>query len=36
VCGDTVVIMGSLPVMERGRTNFLKVHRIEEALERAG
>jgi pyruvate kinase len=36
VCGDTVVIMGSLPVMEGGRTNFLKVHRIEEALEQVG
>jgi pyruvate kinase len=34
VCGDTVVIMGSLPVMERGRTNFLKVHRIDD--ERSG
>jgi pyruvate kinase len=27
--GDTVVIMGSLPVMRRARTNFLKLHRIE-------
>jgi pyruvate kinase len=35
VCGDTVVIMGSLPVLERGRTNFLKVHHIDDARERA-
>jgi pyruvate kinase len=27
--GDTVVIMGSLPIMRRARTNFLKLHRIE-------
>jgi pyruvate kinase len=27
--GETVVIMGSLPVMRRARTNFLKLHRIE-------
>ncbi len=27
--GDTVVIMGSLPVMEHARTNFLKLHRVE-------
>jgi len=26
--GDTVAIMGSLPVMQRARTNFLKLHRI--------
>jgi len=26
--GDTVVIMGSLPVMQRARTNFLKLHRL--------
>jgi pyruvate kinase len=26
--GDTVVIMGSVPVMQRARTNFLKLHRI--------
>jgi hypothetical protein len=36
VGGDTVVIMGSLPVLERGRTNFLKVHHIDDARERAG
>jgi pyruvate kinase len=36
VSGDTVVIMGSLPVLERGRTNFLKLHRIEDARDRAG
>ncbi len=29
VVGDTVAIMGSLPVMRRGRTNFLKLQRIE-------
>jgi hypothetical protein len=28
--GETVVIMGSLPVMRRARTNFLKLHRIEQ------
>jgi pyruvate kinase len=27
--GDTVAIMGSLPVMQRARTNFLKLQRIE-------
>jgi pyruvate kinase len=27
--GDTVVIMGSVPVMQCGRTNFLKLQRIE-------
>ena len=36
VCGETVVIMGSLPVLEGGRTNFLKLHRIDDARERAG
>jgi pyruvate kinase len=28
--GETVVIMGSLPVMRRARTNFLKLHRVEQ------
>ncbi|HKC76452.1 MAG TPA: pyruvate kinase [Chloroflexota bacterium] len=36
VCDDTVIIMGSLPVLEGGRTNFLKLHRIDDARERAG
>ena len=36
VCGETVIIMGSLPVLEGGRTNFLKLHRIDDARERAG
>jgi pyruvate kinase len=27
--GDTVAIMGSLPVMQRAQTNFLKLHRLE-------
>jgi pyruvate kinase len=30
VVGDTVAIMGSLPVMRHDRTNFLKLQRIEE------
>ena len=27
--GEHVVIMGSLPVMQQARTNFLKIHRVE-------
>jgi len=26
--GETIILVGSAPVVVRGRTNFLKVHRI--------
>jgi pyruvate kinase len=29
--GDTIVLVGSAPVVARGRTNFLKVHRVRGA-----
>ena len=29
--GDTVVIMGGMPVVRRAQTNFIKLHRIGEA-----
>jgi len=28
---DTIILVGSAPVVVRGRTNFLKVHRIRGA-----
>jgi pyruvate kinase len=27
--GDTIIIVGSTPLAARGRTNFLKVHKVE-------
>jgi pyruvate kinase len=27
--GDTIILVGSTPLVQRGRTNFLKVHRVQ-------
>ena len=31
--GETIILVGSTPLVQRGRTNFLKVHRVHAPAE---